>query len=151
MHGAQTIGTPLLVFIIETGFVFVRCELRLKKELKFGIKHDKVGRPIFRFYIRYYNGCGPGNSVGIATDYGLDGPGIESDINDTMLRYVTLYTRNNNKKQVKKIPVGTRFFVQVQTGLGSHPASCTVCTGSFPGVKRPGRVADHPPPSSAEV
>jgi hypothetical protein len=22
--------------------------------------------------------CGPGNSVGIATDYGLDGPGIES-------------------------------------------------------------------------
>jgi hypothetical protein len=24
-------------------------------------------------------------------------------------------------------------------------------TGSFPGVKRPGRGADHPPPSSAEV
>jgi hypothetical protein len=24
-------------------------------------------------------------------------------------------------------------------------------TGSFPGVKRPGRVADHPPPPSAEV
>jgi hypothetical protein len=24
-------------------------------------------------------------------------------------------------------------------------------TGSFPGVKRPGRNADHPPPSSAEV
>ena len=22
--------------------------------------------------------CGPGSSVGIATDYGLDGPGIES-------------------------------------------------------------------------
>jgi hypothetical protein len=24
-------------------------------------------------------------------------------------------------------------------------------TGSFPGVKRPGRGANHPPPSSAEV
>jgi len=23
----------------------------------------------------YYNKCGPGSSVGIATDYGLDGPG----------------------------------------------------------------------------
>jgi hypothetical protein len=26
-----------------------------------------------------------------------------------------------------------------------------VGTGSFPGVKRSGRVIDHPPPSSAEV
>jgi hypothetical protein len=26
----------------------------------------------------YYYYCGPGSSVGIATDYGLDGPGIES-------------------------------------------------------------------------
>jgi hypothetical protein len=24
-------------------------------------------------------------------------------------------------------------------------------TGCFPGVKRPGRGADHPPPSSAEI
>jgi hypothetical protein len=30
-------------------------------------------------------------------------------------------------------------------------AFCTMGTGSFPGVKRPGRDADHPPPSSAEV
>jgi hypothetical protein len=26
----------------------------------------------------YFDGGGPGSSVGIATDYGLDGPGIES-------------------------------------------------------------------------
>jgi hypothetical protein len=32
-----------------------------------------------------------------------------------------------------------------------HPASYTMGTGSFPGVKRPGRGADHPPPSSTEV
>jgi hypothetical protein len=72
------------------------------------------------------NICGPGSSVGIATDYGLDGPGIES-------RW------------------GARFFAHVQSGPEAHPASCTMGTGSFPGVKRPGRGADHPPPSSAEV
>ena len=41
--------------------------------------------------------------------------------------------------------------VEVQTGPGAHPASYTMGTGSFPGVKRPGRGADHPHPSSAEV
>jgi hypothetical protein len=50
-----------------------------------------------------------------------------------------------------RIPMGSRFFAHVQTGPGAHPASCTMGTGSFPGVKRPGRGADHPTPSSAEV
>jgi hypothetical protein len=68
----------------------------------------------------------PGSSVGIATGYGLGGPGIES-------RW------------------GARFFTHVQTGPVTHPASCTMGTGSFSGVKRPGRGAEHPPPSSAEV
>jgi hypothetical protein len=66
------------------------------------------------------------SSVGIATGYGLDGPGIES-------RW------------------GARFSAPVQTGPGAHPASYTMCTGSFKRVKRPGRGVDHPPPSSAEV
>jgi hypothetical protein len=41
----------------------------------------------------------------------------------------------------------------VQTGSGAHPASCPMVTGGpSPGVKaRPGRDADHSPPSSAEV
>jgi hypothetical protein len=69
---------------------------------------------------------GPGNSVGIATGYGLDGPGIES-------RW------------------GRDFSHTSRPGPGAHPASCTVGTGSFPGVKRPGRGADHPPPPIAEV
>ena len=60
--------------------------------------------------------------VGIATRYGLDGPGIEC-------RW------------------GARFSAPVQTGPGAHPASSTMGTGSFPGVKRPGRGADHPPSS----
>ena len=44
-----------------------------------------------------------------------------------------------------------RFSAPVQAGLGAYLASCTMDTGSFPGVKRPGRGVDHPPPSSAEV
>jgi hypothetical protein len=41
----------------------------------------------------------------------------------------------------------------VQTSSGAHPASYSMGTGgSFPGSKaRPGRDADHSPPSSAEV
>jgi len=34
-----------------------------------------------------------------------------------------------------RIPVGARFPAPVQTGPGAHPASCTMGTGSFPGVK----------------
>jgi hypothetical protein len=51
----------------------------------------------------------------------------------------------------RAIPVGARFFTHVKTGPGAHPASCTMGTGSFPGVTRPGRGADHPLPPSAEV
>jgi len=34
-----------------------------------------------------------------------------------------------------RIPVGARFPAPVQTGPRAHPASCTMGTGSFPGVK----------------
>jgi hypothetical protein len=41
---------------------------------------------------------------------------------------------------------------RVQNGSGAHPASYPMGTrGSFPGVKLPGREADHSPPSSAEI
>ena len=65
---------------------------------------------------------GRDNSVGIATHCWLDGPEIES-------RW------------------GARFSAPVQTGPGAHPSHCTMGTGSFPGVKRPGRGAEQPPPS----
>jgi hypothetical protein len=48
-------------------------------------------------------------------------------------------------------PGGARFSAPIQTGPGAHPASYTMGTGSYPGVKRPGRGIDHPAPSSAEV
>ena len=63
---------------------------------------------------------GRDSSVGIATRYGMDGAGIES-------------------------PWGARFSAPVQTGPEAHPASYAMGTGSFPGVKRPGRSVDQPP------
>jgi hypothetical protein len=53
-------------------------------------------------------------------------------------------------------PAGAKDFSSslcVQTGSETHPASCTMGTGGpFPGAKaRPGRDADHSPPSNAEV
>ena len=60
------------------------------------------------------------SSVGIATRYGLGGPGIKSWW-------------------------GARYSAPVQTGPGAHPASYTMGTGSFLGVKRPERGVDHPP------
>jgi hypothetical protein len=39
---------------------------------------------------------------------------------------------------------GARFSALVQTGPGAYPASYTMGTGSFPGVKWPGRGVDHP-------
>jgi len=47
--------------------------------------------------------------------------------------------------------VGARFSALFQTGPGAHPASYTMGTGSFLGVKRLGLGVDHPPLSSAEV
>jgi len=47
--------------------------------------------------------------------------------------------------------VEARFSAPVQTGPGAHPASYTMGTGSFPGVKWPRRSVYHPPPSIAEV
>jgi hypothetical protein len=69
---------------------------------------------------------GPGSSVGIATELRAGRSG-------------------------DRIPVGARFSASVQTGPKAHPASCTMGTGSFPGVKRPRRDADLSLPSRAEV
>jgi len=49
-----------------------------------------------------------------------------------------------------RFPVAVRFSAPVQTGPGAHPASYTMGTGSFLGVKRPERGVDHPPLCSVE-
>jgi hypothetical protein len=53
-------------------------------------------------------------------------------------------------------PRGARDFSSilcVQIGSGAHPASCTMGAGGrfLGGKARPGRDADHSPPSNAEV
>jgi hypothetical protein len=74
-----------------------------------------------------------GSSGGIVTDYGLDDRVIE-------VRSPT------EAEDFSSSPC-------VKTGSGAHPASYPMGTGgSFPGGKaRPGRDADHSPPSSAKV
>jgi hypothetical protein len=69
---------------------------------------------------------GRDSSINIETRYGSDGPGIESQWQ-------------------------ARVSALVQTSPGAHSALSTVGTGSFLGVKRPGRGVDHSPPSSAEA
>jgi hypothetical protein len=72
------------------------------------------------------------NSVGIALGYGLADRGSRV-----------------------RFPAGAGNFSlhhNVQNGSGAHPSSYPMGNrGSFRGVKRPGREADHSPPSSAEV
>ena len=50
-----------------------------------------------------------------------------------------------------RILVVARFYASVQTGPWAYPSSYTMGTGSFPGVKQPGRGVNHTTPFSAEV
>ena len=50
-----------------------------------------------------------------------------------------------------RIMVGVIFSASIQTGPGAHTASYTMGSVSFPGVKRPGRGINHPPPSRDKV
>jgi len=50
-----------------------------------------------------------------------------------------------------RIPVGARFNAPIENGPGAHPAAYAMCTGSFPGVKRPGRDIELLASSSAKV
>ena len=72
---------------------------------------------------------GLGSSVGIATPYRLDGPRIES-----------------------RWGGGTDFPHLYRPMLGlTKPVLYNGYLVSFPGIKRPGRGVNHPPPSSTEV
>jgi hypothetical protein len=86
----------------------------------------------FLLYTRCGRNCDRGVSIhplriiGIATGYGLDGPGIES-------RW------------------GVRFSALVQAGPGAHPAPVQWVPGLSRGKRRPGRDADPSPPPSTVV
>ena len=74
---------------------------------------------VFFFLSRCTGNRGWDSSVGKATRYGLDGLGIEA-------------------RWGLDIP-------HLSIPADAHPASYTLGTGSFPGVKRPGRGVNHPP------
>jgi hypothetical protein len=84
----------------------------------FNNSNDNNNNNNLRYISLCMHSCTLYSSAGIATGYGLDGPGIESRWGE--------------------------IFADAQTGPGAHPASCTMGTESFPGVKRSGRGADHP-------
>jgi hypothetical protein len=50
-----------------------------------------------------------------------------------------------------RIPIGAWYSAPVHTSPGDHPASYTMGTTSFQGVKWLERGIDHPPPSSTKV
>jgi hypothetical protein len=90
-------------------------------------------RSLFNFVYPTVKERSRGSSGSIVSDYGL-----------------------NNRAIGVRSPAGAKDFSSnlcIQTGYGAHPASCAIGTrGPLPGGKaRPGRDADHSPPSSAEV
>ena len=102
-----------LMILYFTAFLFfahqavkLSRERQLQENTKFKIIYNIFNRNITKLMV-----CD--SSVGIATRYGPDGPGIES-------------------------PVGARISAPVQTCPEAHPASCTMGTGSFPGGKAAG-------------
>ena len=83
--------------------------------------HTLMSRTFFLTSIVYM--C-QDSTVGIANCYGLEGPRIKSWL-----------------AAISSTPA--------QASPGAHPASYTMATGSFSGVKRPGRGIDRPPPHLA--
>ena len=85
-------------------------------------QHSAPHPPMLSITIIYKN-----IPTSIETGYGLDGPGSNPSW-------------------------GARFSAPVQTGPGAHPASCTMGTGPFSGVKNGRGVTLTPsPPFSAVV
>jgi hypothetical protein len=117
--------TTLGVILFVAGGTWTISKMKMETESK------TLWRWLFNKNIMFLDIIHRDSSVGIATGYGLDDRGVG----------VRVSVRSNFS-----------LLHVVQTGSGVHPASYPIGTkDSFPGVKRPGREADHSPPTSAEV
>ena len=108
--------------------IMVEENYKKKKQIaKINYLHSRSEKETFLHLtaLSIVNIMGRDSSVGIATRYGLDGPG-------------------------NRIPVGARFSAPVQTCPGVYPASCTIRTASFPRDKPAGAWC-RPTIFSAEV
>jgi hypothetical protein len=91
-----------------------------------------IGR-LSKFYVffKYVTVVSRDSAVGVATGYWLDDRGVEV-----------------------RVLAGSRIFSSLRRPhrLWGPPTSYPMSTeGSSPGVKRPGREADHSPPTNAEI
>jgi len=96
------------VFLPDMHRYYFICTL-IALDVQFPHMHQSLFLKSINFVLLSHSLYGLGSSAGIATDYRLDGPGIESRWG--------------------------RDFLPVQTGPEAHTASCTMGTRSFPGVK----------------
>jgi hypothetical protein len=70
---------------------------------------------------------------------------------DSVVGITTSYGLDDQEVRVR-VPVGLRIFSASRSALGSTQLPIQWLPGVLsPGVKRPGREADHSPPASAEV
>ena len=106
----------------SAGVLFLVCQIRTS--LKFTQLHFNALTS--KIYLHYIYWVGRDSSVRLATRYGLEGPGIES-------RW------RRDFPQPSRPPWGPLSLLYNGYRV------------SLPGVKRPGRCVDHPPPPSAEV
>jgi hypothetical protein len=83
-------------------------------------------------------GCGSGSVVGTVTDCGLEESGI---LIPALAGHCSLFSLSLDLFWAACL---------MDTELLAKPASYALFTRCFPGVKRPGRGVDHPPPSSVE-
>jgi hypothetical protein len=91
------------------------------------------------------------------TTFCIDSEGMEYFLNSLLVVFVCIVLGYRLDDQGSRVwfSVGAGNFslhCHIQNGSGAHPASYPMGTKGFSlGVKRPGREADHSPPSSAEV
>ena len=115
-------STQAVTYYIFREYVFVALGTWRQMLMHRTIICGMPGSTVF-FHITSYTAGGLDSSVGIATRYGLSGPGIES-------------------RRRRDFPHPSR------PALGPTQPSVQWVPGSFPGVMRPGRGVEHPPLSS---